>query len=124
MTGAGGSIGSELCHQIAELEPSRLISWNSEFNLYRMDQSLRKTYPTSRFSIVLADICDAAAVGRIFERYRPEAVFHAAAYKHVPMLEDQMREALRVNVLGTKTMADVATKYGAACSCSCRVTRR
>ena len=114
VTGAGGSIGSELCHQIAELEPSRLILLdNSEFNLYRMDQSLRKTYPTLAFSIVLADICDAAAVGRIFERYRPEAVFHAAAYKHVPMLEDQMREALRVNVLGTKTMTDVAAKYGA-----------
>lgn len=114
VTGAGGSIGSELCRQIAELEPSRLILLdNSEFNLYRMDQLLSRMYPTLAFSIVLADICDAAAVGRVFERYRPEAVFHAAAYKHVPMLEDQMREALRVNVLGTQTTVDVATKYGA-----------
>ena len=113
VTGAGGSIGSELCRQIAELEPSRLtLLDNSEFNLYRMDRLLRDMYPTLAFSIVLADVCDAAAVGRIFDHYRPEVVFHAAAYKHVPMLEDQMREALRVNALGTKTMADVAAKYG------------
>ena len=113
VTGAGGSIGGELCRQIAALEPSRLVLLdNSEFNLYRMDQSLRDMYPTLAFSIVLADICDAAAVERIFERYRPEVVFHAAAYKHVPMLENQMREALRVNVFGTKTVVDVATKYG------------
>ena len=66
----------------------------------------------SHSSIMLADICDAAAVKRVFERYSPNVVFHAAAYKHVPMLEDQMREAVRVNALGTQTMADIAKKYG------------
>ena len=113
VTGAGGSIGSELCRQIAQLDPSRLVLVdNSEFNMYQMEQSLRDAYPTLAFSIMLADICDAAAVKRVFERYSPNVVFHAAAYKHVPMLEDQMREAVRVNALGTQTMADIAKKYG------------
>ena len=113
VTGAGGSIGSELCRQIAELEPSRLILVdNSEFNLYRIEQSLCAAHPTLVFSIVLADICDAAAIGHAFERYRPDVVFHAAAYKHVPMLEEQMREAVRVNALGTRTIVDTVTKYG------------
>ena len=113
VTGAGGSIGSEFCRQIAVLEPSRLIlADNSEFNLYRIEQSLRDAYPTLVFSIVLADVCDAVAVERAFERYRPDVVFHAAAYKHVPMLEEQMREAVRVNVLGTQTLVDTVTKYG------------
>ena len=113
VTGAGGSIGSELCRQIAVLEPSRLVLVdNSEFNLYRIEQSLRDVYPTLVFSIVLADVCDAVAVERAFERYRPGVVFHAAAYKHVPMLEEQMREAVRVNVLGTQTLVDTVTKYG------------
>lgn len=113
VTGAGGSIGSELCRQIAELEPSRLILVdNSEFNLYQIERSLRDAYPVLAFSIVLADICDAVAVGRIFERYDPDVVFHAAAYKHVPMLEGHMREAVRVNALGTQTIVDTVTKYG------------
>ena len=113
VTGAGGSIGSELCRQIAELEPSRLILVdNSEFNLYRIEQSLRDAYPALVFSIVLADVCDAVAVGRLFERYGPNVVFHAAAYKHVPMLEGQLREAVRVNALGTQTIVDTVTRYG------------
>ena len=112
VTGGGGSIGSELCRQIARLDPSRLIVMDiSEFNLYRLELELRETCPALAFSIMLADVCDAAAVERVFERYRPEVVFHAAAYKHVPMLENHVREAVRVNALGTHTVAQAAARH-------------
>ena len=112
VTGGGGSIGSELCRQIARLEPSHLIITDiSEFNLHRIHLELRDTYPTLPLSMVLADICDAVAVERVFERYGPEVVFHAAAYKQVPILESHLREAVRVNALGTQTVARAAVKY-------------
>ena len=112
VTGGGGSIGSELCRQIARLDPSRLVVMDiSEFNLYRLELELRETCPALASSIMLADVCDAAAVERIFERYRPEVVFHAAAYKHVPMLESHVREAVRVNALGTHTVAQAAARH-------------
>ena len=112
VTGGGGSIGSELCRQIARLEPSHLIITDiSEFNLHRINLELRDTYPTLALSIVLADICDAVAVDRVFERYGPEVVFHAAAYKQVPILEGHVREAVRVNALGTQTVARAAVKH-------------
>ena len=112
VTGGGGSIGSELCRQITHLDPSRLVIMDiSEFNLYRIEMELREAYPALSLSIVLADICDAVAVERIFERHHPDIVFHAAAYKHVPMLEGHVREAIRVNALGTHTVADAATRH-------------
>ena len=116
VTGGGGSIGGELCRQIARLEPSRLIIVdNSEFNLHRTELDLRDAYPTLAISIVLADICDTVAVERVFERFRPDVVFHAAAYKQVPMLESQVREAVRVNTLGTQTVAHAAAEYTVDC---------
>ena len=112
VTGGGGSIGSELCRQIARIEPSRLVVMDvSEFNLYRLELELRKAYPALALSIVLADICDAAAVERVFERHDPAVVFHTAAYKHVPMLENHVREAIRVNALGTHTVACAAGRH-------------
>ena len=114
VTGGGGSIGSELCRQIAQLDPSRLVIVDvSEFNLYRIHLELGDACPNLPLSIVLADVCDTTAVERVFERYGPDVVFHAAAYKHVPMLEDQVREAVRVNVLGTHAVAYAAARHGA-----------
>ena len=116
VTGGGGSIGSELCRQIARLDPSRLIVMDlGELNLHRIELDLRDAYPTLAISIVLADICDAVAVDRLFERHLPDVVFHAAAYKQVPMLEDHMREAVRVNALGTQTVARAAAAYAVDC---------
>ena len=116
VTGGGGSIGGELCRQIARLEPSRLIVVdNSEFNLHRTDLDLHDAYPTLVVSIVLADVCDTVAIERVFERYRPDVVFHAAAYKQVPMLENHVREAVRVNTLGTQTVAYAAAEYAVDC---------
>ena len=118
VTGGGGSIGSELCRQIARLEPSRLVIVDiSEYNLHRMELVLGDAYPDVPIAIVLADICDAVAVEHLFERHRPDVVFHAAAYKQVPMLEGHVREAVRVNTLGTQTVALAA----AACSVDCFV---
>ena len=112
VTGGGGSIGSELCRQIAQLDPSHLVIVDAgEFNLYRIHLELRDACPDLSFSIILADVCDPAAMERIFERHGPDVVFHAAAYKHVPMLESHLREAVRVNVLGTHTVARTAARH-------------
>jgi FlaA1/EpsC-like NDP-sugar epimerase len=113
VSGAGGSIGSELCRQIARLEPSHLILLDSsEFNLYAIEMELLKSFPKLQISRYLNDVVDRAAIEKIFQRSRPEVIFHAAAYKHVPMLEDQIREAARNNILGTRVMAEVADRYG------------
>ena len=114
VTGGGGSIGSELCRQIARLDPAHLVIVDiSEFNLHRIHRELHEAYPTLPLSIMLADVCDAAAVAHVFERHRPDIVFHAAAYKQVPMLEAHPREAVRVNTLGTQTVARAAAEHGA-----------
>ena len=112
VTGAGGSIGSELCRQIARLQPTHLILLDSsEFNLYTIEMELLKAYPRLKISRCLNDVVDRVAMDRIFSDFRPEVIFHAAAYKHVPMLEDQIREAARNNILGTQTMAEFADRF-------------
>ncbi len=113
VTGGGGSIGSELCRQVARLGAGSLTVVDvSEYNLYRIGRELREAYPDLLFHGVLAHCCDAAAIARVFADARPQVVFHAAAYKHVPLLQDQLREAFRNNVLATRTVADVATRHG------------
>jgi len=113
ITGAGGSIGSELCRQIARLAPSRLIAFeNCEYNLYEIERELRGRYPALPLSVALGDVADVVAVNQVFGRYRPEIVFHAAAYKHVPLLEAQIRAAVRNNVLGTRIVAEAADAHG------------
>ncbi len=113
VTGAGGSIGSELCKQVARLEPATLILFeHSEFNLYRIDMELQEQFPGLSVHLFLGDVCDAAAVDRVFGAHRPQIVFHTAAYKHVPLLESQLREAVNNNVLGTKRVADAADRHG------------
>ncbi|NLU50741.1 MAG: polysaccharide biosynthesis protein [Syntrophomonadaceae bacterium] len=114
VTGAGGSIGSELCRQAARFAPDRLVLVdNSENNLFEIDIELRAEYPDITISAELADVRDKEKVERLFQKYRPAVVFHAAAYKHVPMMELHPAEALRNNVLGTKNVAEAADRYGA-----------
>jgi FlaA1/EpsC-like NDP-sugar epimerase len=115
VTGGGGSIGSELCRQIAGLEPAGLMVLdNSEFNLYAIEMELAAAFPGLSLRIQLGDVTDPATVRRAMVGFEPQVVFHAAAYKHVPMLEEQVREALRVNVLGTRCVADAAHRQGCA----------
>jgi len=113
VTGAGGSIGSELCRQVIAAAPRRLILVdNGEFNLYRLDAELNERYPVLDFSCRLVDVTDQAAVDALFVRERPQIVFHAAAYKHVPLLEGQARAAVRNNVFGTRLVASAADRCG------------
>lgn len=115
VTGAGGSIGSELSRQITRLGVETLVLFEqSEFNLYSIELELRREFPNLVLHACLGDIRDQIAVERVLANYRPEIIFHAAAYKHVPMLEEQAREAVRNNVLGTKTLALAAAKHGCA----------
>ena len=115
VTGGGGSIGSELCRQIARLKPAHLVVFElSEFNLYSIELELRRAYPDLKLTAALGDVCDAVAVDRLLGAHRPEVIFHAAAFKHVPMLEQQVRAAVRNNVLGTRTLAAAADRYGCA----------
>ena len=114
VTGAGGSIGSELCRQLAAVCSAHLVLFDqSEYNLYRVQEEMHERFPDTKVTAVLGDICDAAATHHVFERFRPAAVFHAAAYKHVPLLEGQVREAIKNNAIGTRNIADLAHAYKA-----------
>jgi len=115
VTGAGGSIGSELCRQVRRAEPSRLVMLDhSEFNLYNIEQELREgegAMPADACVPLLGDVRDAARMRWIFEEYRPQVVFHAAAYKHVPLVEENPAEGARTNLLGTAQVADLAVEF-------------
>jgi FlaA1/EpsC-like NDP-sugar epimerase len=116
VTGGGGSIGSELCRQVARLGAATLTILDvSEFNLYEIERELRAAYPDLMLTPLLGDCGDDAAVEHAFATARPEVVFHAAAYKHVPLLERQAREAFRNNVLATRTVAAAADRHGTGC---------
>ena len=111
VTGGAGSIGTELCRQLARLKPKQLVVVDqSEYGLYTADSELRAHYEDLDLAVYLRDVCDRPAMDELFSRVKPEIVFHAAAYKHVPLLEDQVREAVRNNVLGTRTVAECAVK--------------
>ena len=115
VSGGGGSIGSELCRQIASISPSSLVVVdNSEFNLYAIDKELRERFAHLHLETCLVDVTDTIAVQNIVKRYKPEIVFHAAAYKHVPLLEYQARAAVQNNVLGTYNVANAASDNKAA----------
>jgi FlaA1/EpsC-like NDP-sugar epimerase len=115
VTGAGGSIGSELCRQVARYGPARLVLVElSEFNLYAIEQELGRSHPHLALVRLIADVKDLPQLRGIFERWRPSLVFHAAAYKHVPLMEDDNAAAcLRNNVLGTWHAALAAAESGA-----------
>jgi FlaA1/EpsC-like NDP-sugar epimerase len=114
VTGAGGSIGSELCRQIAKIGPKRLILVDHhETALFEIERELLERDFTAGHP-VLADVKNQAKMRQVFERFRPGVVFHAAAYKHVPMLEANPVEAVRNNTVATRVLADVAVEFGAA----------
>ena len=112
VTGAGGSIGSELCHQIAMNRPKALsLVDNCEYNLYQCHAQLTKQFPALDVSFSLADVSRIDEMDAWFNEVRPQVVFHAAAFKHVPMLESQVFKAVKNNVLGTQLVCDLADKY-------------
>lgn len=113
ITGAAGSIGSELARQITSINPSLVILCDqNETGLYELEYELRNNFPAcDSISLFIGDVRDESAMECLFKRFRPEVVFHAAAYKHVPMMEYHPSEAVRNNVLGTKVMADLSIEY-------------
>jgi len=114
VTGAGGSIGAELCRQIARFKPATLVLFElNEFVLYRMEQEFLEKFPNLRTACVIGDVKDAARLDQVMRQYAPSAVFHAAAYKHVPLMErENAWQAVRNNVLGTYTVARAAMRHG------------
>jgi FlaA1/EpsC-like NDP-sugar epimerase len=109
VTGAGGSIGSELCRQIAAITPARLIAIDhSENQIFEIEGELRRAFPSLDVVAVIADIRDGARIHRIVGQYKPHAIFHAAAHKHVPLMEGNVAEAIANNILGTRNVVDAA----------------
>lgn len=114
VTGGGGSIGSELCRQIARFNPKKLILLDIyENSAFELQNELLRTYPELDFDVVIASIRDKKRMEEVFEYYLPEVVFHAAAHKHVPLMEKNPQEAVKNNVFGTKNVAECAEVYGA-----------
>jgi FlaA1/EpsC-like NDP-sugar epimerase len=113
VTGAGGSIGSELCRQLAQLEPAQLLVVDhSENSVFDVMAELTERFPSVDAVPIIGDIRDRERMRGVFERYRPYAVFHAAAHKHVPLMEDNVSEAITNNVLGTRNVAELSAEYG------------
>jgi FlaA1/EpsC-like NDP-sugar epimerase len=114
ITGAGGSIGSELCRQIARFSPQAMVLFElNEYALYQASEDLQRLYPEIRIWPIVGDVKDRRRLQEVFERFQPTVVFHAAAYKHVPMLEElNSWEAVRNNTLGTRVLAEVAAAGG------------
>jgi FlaA1/EpsC-like NDP-sugar epimerase len=112
VTGAGGSIGAELCRQIAHYAPSKLVFFEaSEFALYTIEQEFHARFADVPIVCVAGDVRDAARVSAVLQAHRPDVIFHAAAYKHVPLMEfENAWEAVRNNVLGTLTVAEIAAR--------------
>ncbi len=113
VTGGGGSIGSELCRQIASSNPKTLIVFDIyENNAYAIQQELRRTHPGLNLVTLIGSVRNTNRVNYVIRTYRPELVFHAAAHKHVPLMEDSPNEAIKNNVFGTYKMAQAAARYG------------
>ncbi|OJV90375.1 nucleoside-diphosphate sugar epimerase/dehydratase [Proteiniphilum sp.] len=114
VTGAAGSIGSEIVRQVANFNPYSIILIDqAETPLHDMRLELKEKWRDLRAEVIVADVSNASRMERIFSRTRPQYIFHAAAYKHVPMMEDNVSESVQTNILGTKIMADLAVKYNA-----------
>lgn len=113
VTGAGGSIGSELCRQVSRFGAGRvLMVERAEFALFDADRSTRESSPDTDIVPLVADICDESRMRALFDAYRPAVVFHAAAHKHVPLMEDNAGEAVKNNVLGTRLLAELSGEFG------------
>lgn len=114
VTGGGGSIGSELCRQIAGHQPARLIIVDIyENNAYDIQQELKQKFPELELVVLIASVRNTNRMNAIFDKYRPDIVYHAAAHKHVPLMEDSPNEAIKNNVMGTWKTAQAAAFYGA-----------
>lgn len=114
ITGAAGSIGSEIMRQVASFNPYKLILIDqAETPLHDIRLELQDRWRDIDAETIIADISNATRMEEIFKRYKPQYIFHAAAYKHVPMMEDNVSESIQINVYGTRTVADLAVKYGA-----------
>src|SRR3954465_3426787 len=115
VTGAGGSIGSEICRQAMKFCPKRLVLVERAENaLFEIDRELRERWIGADIRPCLADICDLERIQSIFKEERPDVVFHCAAHKHVPLMEENPGEAVKNNVLGTKSVADAALRHRCA----------
>lgn len=113
VTGGGGSIGSELCRQIAANKPMQLIIFDIyENNAYEIQQELRRNYPDLNLVVLIGSVRNTNRINSVMQKYRPEVVFHAAAHKHVPLMEDSPNEAIKNNVMGTYKTAQAAAKAG------------
>ena len=113
VTGGGGSIGSELCRQIATFKPKKLLILDIyENNAYDLQQELKRRYPELEQKVLIASVRDQSRMEQIFSTYRPAVVFHAAAHKHVPLMEENPQEAIKNNVFGTLNVAECADKFG------------
>ena len=116
VTGAAGSIGSEICRQLIQYKPTKVVMLDqAESPMYDLQYELRNTYKNDldRLEFVIANVKDRTRMEEVFANYRPNLVYHAAAYKHVPFMEENPYEAVYVNVFGTRNLADLAIKYGA-----------
>ena len=113
VTGGGGSIGSELCRQIARSQPKRLVIFDIyENNAYAIQQELKRTCPELNMAVLIGSVRNTARINSVMRTYRPDIVFHAAAHKHVPLMEDSPNEAIKNNVMGTYKTAQAAVEYG------------
>jgi len=113
VTGAAGSIGSDLCKQILKFRPRHLICLDqNESGTFYLEKDLNKLFPEIKKTFIIADICDQNKIGKIFENFKPQVVFHAAAYKHVPLMEENPDEAIKNNVFGTLNLGQNALKHG------------
>jgi FlaA1/EpsC-like NDP-sugar epimerase len=113
VTGAGGSIGSEISNQVAAKSVKKLVILDSsEFNLYKIDLSLREAFPSLEIVPILGSMTDQRLLDTVFSKHRPTCVLHAAAYKHVPLVEQNILTGITNNIYGTKLLAETAAKYG------------
>lgn len=114
VTGGGGTIGSELCRQIADHSPKKLVIFDIyENNAYDIQNELKRTHPELDFIALIGSVRDSKRMDSVFKEYRPDIIFHAAAHKHVPLMEDSPNESIKNNVFGTLKTAQCADKYGA-----------
>ena len=112
VTGGGGSIGSELCRQISKYSPKRLIIFDIyENSTYELQMELRRKYPYLKLEVLIGSVRDVSRLDDVFSKYKPNVVFHAAAHKHVPLMEDSPNEAIKNNVFGTYNVAEKCSEY-------------
>ncbi|KRT34304.1 polysaccharide biosynthesis protein, partial [Acetomicrobium hydrogeniformans] len=113
VTGAGGSIGSEIVRQVARFNPEKMILLGrGENSLFELELEIKTSFPGLKYELVIADVQNRQKLERVFKTFRPQVVFHAAAHKHVPMMEVNVDQAIMNNVGGTRNVAELALEWG------------